>query len=371
MKLVEDEVAETSIDYPEIERVSGGKTVTSPKRAPVTRYKSKLANATLKIMSKLYMRDEAVEEVDEDRASDVIIAQDEKQDGGISPKRKTSVILPPIHVAPASPDRTQKVSNTSVRGFAGSDVISPSFRARRPSRPNLASVVRIERFKRNLRSRTGSFSSDVSVDEDTKTDLPEKPRFCATLSPEAQYAMMKGYEDLLLSQIKEKERGKQKMESEGSDVTDGLTPATVLPPLYRVKTPHHKVVSVHLNSLERRQQQLLLESQRVQQRLANASTTSLFGPPDTLTVTKFPALTSQSSASIAAEDPWHKIPKDKQLWLTYRFQCAMDILDKMREEKGLMVTSPRFRQKTINPVVNYNMWSQAWSREFKLELSRQ
>ena len=112
MKL-ETEAEQTSIDYPEIERVNDGRGVTSPTRVPLSRYKSKLANATLKIMSSLYSSEEAVKEVDEDCTSDVIAPTDTEH----LPAKKTSVVLPPIQVAVTSPtERARKVSTTSMKG---------------------------------------------------------------------------------------------------------------------------------------------------------------------------------------------------------------------------------------------------------------
>lgn len=61
-----------------------------------------------------------------------------------------------------------------------------------------------------------------------------------------------------------------------------------------------------------------------------------------------------------------KIPVKKQLTLSYRYQNAMDILDTMKDHKGLVVTSQRYRSQGINPIQHYNNWNGEWTKEFKI-----
>lgn len=66
--------------------------------------------------------------------------------------------------------------------------------------------VRLQRF-RQMASRWKAKSKEVDdiveVLQETEYEIviPEKPRFCATLSTEAQYAIFKGYEDALVHKI--------------------------------------------------------------------------------------------------------------------------------------------------------------------------
>jgi hypothetical protein len=59
---------------------------------------------------------------------------------------------------------------------------------------HLSSLVRLARFRKMMsRRENGSHHSEESeAEEEGEEELPTQPRFCATLSPEAQYAMMKG-----------------------------------------------------------------------------------------------------------------------------------------------------------------------------------
>ena len=293
----------------------------------------KFANITLKLISKLYGDNEKIEEsVDETpfNASNQKVKDTKEKDAKDSLKEIDGKAQKPKQRRPSQNSRS---SITSER------LILPPIR-RSSQHMKFASLVRLARYRKMMtRSRASSVTSDVSEEPEAiedKPELPRSPRFCATLSPEAQYAMLKGYEDILLDTLKD---GTKK---EPKDC------------LYRVKRPHHKVVSVHVNNLERRQAELLRELQKPssKRRLPVKKTE------------RDPFFPENDEDEI--ETP-KGIPKDKQIWLTHRFQCAMDILDKLREEKGQLVTSPRYKHRTIHPVSHYNSWSQDWSREFKLE----
>lgn len=76
------------------------------------------------------------------------------------------------------------------------------------SRNRLAGLghqARLEKF-RHIASRwknkaNGGSRIDTLPEVDYEVEMPEKPRFCATLSTEAQYAIFKGYEDVLVDKI--------------------------------------------------------------------------------------------------------------------------------------------------------------------------
>ena len=59
---------------------------------------------------------------------------------------------------------------------------------------HLSSLVRLARFRKMMsrRDNASHTSEESEIDDDAEDELPRHPRFCATLSPEAQYAMMKG-----------------------------------------------------------------------------------------------------------------------------------------------------------------------------------
>ncbi|CAD5120225.1 DgyrCDS8797 [Dimorphilus gyrociliatus] len=65
-------------------------------------------------------------------------------------------------------------------------------------------VVKLASMKHLNKVINGARPRDVLV-EDHTPKLPEKPRFSATLSPEAQYATLQCYEDALKEKIKKNE----------------------------------------------------------------------------------------------------------------------------------------------------------------------
>ena len=142
--------------------------------------------------------------------------------------------------------------------------------------------------------------------------------------------------------------------------------------LYRVRTPHQKVISLKvaeedttqarhrqhgasLYSGHARNQLFLPESSnqtaRKGARSAGGVTSSFDGRSRRI---------RNVSCATAAQN-------DKQIRMTCCFQKAMAILDTIRKSQGLLVTSPRERKLFRNPLKVYNRWSQVWSREFKFQ----
>ena len=342
---------ETRIDFPEIEQVSKNGDVRPFIGMKPGAAKSRFTNIALKLMSSLYVTDEAVQEENGEDAAAAAAVTSSKDE------LMNSLTVPLADKRKASISRSRGSLVESELGMPATFQSFAPTPLRRQQKSRFASLVRLTKYRKMVRSRAGSVCSDVSSEaaaEDEKIELPEKPRFCATLSPEAQYATMKGYEDLLLTKLKEQQ-------------AEAATQACQR--LYRVKTPHHKVVSVHLNHLEKKQEEILREFQ-AQRLTTKRHSNSWFDATDSRS--SLPPVHTPAAAGTDDDDgkSWGKVPKDKQLWLTHRFQCAMDILDKVREEQGMLVTSPRYKQRVTNPIANYNSWSHDWSREFKLEYSK-
>jgi hypothetical protein len=172
--------------------------------------------------------------------------------------------------------------------------------------------------------------SEAPPPEETKEpdiDLPAHPRFCATLSLEAQYAMMKGYEDLLLTNLKENYPER----------------AVFLPRTRTPTTTTKKIVDTDSDDSET-------------EKLAALNLGSLV-----------PVTNNEQVVAVTKHKPKDKGPKKKQLVITYRFQSAMDILDTIRDKNGHLVTSPRLKEKTLNPLDSYSSWKITWSKEFKFK----
>ena len=232
-----------------------------------------------------------------------------------------------------------------------------------------ASLVRLAKFRR-MTHAFGKGSSASSrrtsiADIEEEADTPEMPRFCATLSPEAQYSMMKGYEDVLLDRIK-------KARSEYNNL------------LYRVKTPHQTVLALHI-----------AEAAGVVEGAETRSQFTVSRPPSshdgndrtlsrTLTtlnqergIPRLPIKRDHTLPKIGGKkfEPTESqvkritVPKEKQRKLSIKFQRAMDILDALKTEQGVPITATTRTNKVTNPITYYNSWSQAWAREFQFEYS--
>ena len=333
----------TMIEYPEIETVTDEKDKTQkPKQGFGKRRFSKLA---AKVITKIYESPDGDEEAGKEGETD-------NTDNKESPPSSTN--QQNIKKGEASQKKSQLTAINKLP----------------KNRNSFASLVRLAKYKRMV---TKTPTPDKPAEQ--PVELPRKARFSATMSPEAQYAMLKGYEDLLLNTLKTAPKSEQPQEGH----------------FVRVKTPHHSVVSVHLNGLEQASNSTSTESfttdeeQQQQQSRNRLHVWDIKPAPYHGQMYKLVSKDDVSPANRRNEDtnkallprkslPGNNdklVPKDKQLLLTHRFQCAMDILDKVRESKGQVVTSPRRKQKTTtNPVDNYNSWSREWSREFKLEYTK-
>lgn len=176
-------------------------------------------------------------------------------------------------------------------------------------------------------------------------ELPKKPRFSSFMSPEAQFAMMKGYEDNVYG----------KMSSSQPEIK---------PFLRRNKTPEQPIDIKDVKRPAISRQQSLLDVRE-----------NPFSPLFSST----PRSTSESESSRRPHTA-HRIrsfsrsqslqtfvSKEKQLVLTYRLQSAMDMLDTLRSHDGENSLSPRIKSaKSVIKPVEFNQWTQAWSKEFQL-----
>ena len=142
--------------------------------------------------------------------------------------------------------------------------------------------------------------------------------------------------------------------------------------LYRVKTPHQKVISIkvaeddtaHDKRGDRRQFLSPSDAKHQlssQQRTPRQRTISASGMTPLLEGSRHRARKVSCAES--------EVRKDKEIRMTCCFQKAMAIVDTIRTSQGLMVTSPRERKLFRNPVKVYNRWSQVWSKEFQFQFA--
>ena len=288
--------------------------------------------------------------------------------------RSTAVIRPKARTPTRTCSDSEALATSSPSPERFSRSLSYQTRDVRRNYCSFASVVRLASFRyRHMRapSRLGSNSPSRSRNStprvkpedaiDEPTVLPVKPRFCATLSPEAQYAMLKGYEDIL----------REKLRSGHNEAEVGLL---------RAKTPLKEVVCLHLTEAE-------LPS--VDTAMSVSVETGMTSPTQratnrAATTSRSPEVERRIDTRVAAEQPSPRfarlvslpgpklhpiktIPKKKQLRLSYRFERAMYLIDGLKAAPRPMLTNSTPIASTLDPVEDYNTWSRSWVREFKLE----
>lgn len=354
----------TTLEFPEIEKTGGcdlaGDDVFLPLPEPRVRApgkaRSRFSAAAAKVLTQVVVsrQDGRAEHASVKSGADARIARK-------TPTRTYSdseaVLLP----SPArervcrSLSYQKREERRSVYSFA-SVVRLASFRYRH--------MVSLSRIGSTTPTRSGTSTPCCKPEDviDEPTELPVKPRFCATLSPEAQYAMLKGYEDILREKL-----------GKSQDVDAGLL---------RVRTPQKQVVCLHLTDAER-------PGDETAPLAASAMTSSTernqHNPPShdverrievNLAADPLPRRLARPGSGAAPKSPQTRaIPKKKQLRLSYRFERAMDLIDGLKAAPRSPETSSRRKARpgeTVlyhDPVVNYNKWSRSWVREFKLEYS--
>ncbi|CAD5120224.1 DgyrCDS8796 [Dimorphilus gyrociliatus] len=171
-------------------------------------------------------------------------------------------------------------------------------------------------------------NSKEEIQEDEPKKLPSRSRFVSKLSPEAQYSMLKGYEDVIV-----KDLGK-------------LYPEHLIAfNEQRAVTPANKKCS--LSEIGEK------VNEGGANELKDQSTPKTLKTKKRLNKVHLPLL--QNTSVI------------KQKRLTYRFETAQDIIDALKSKKGLIVTSPRYKTQQKNPVKDFGTWSYNWTREFVLK----
>lgn len=216
--------------------------------------------------------------------------------------------------------------------------------------------------------------------------MPHTPRFASTLSAEAQYAMMKGYEDVVYSNICNQYPEYRPMLRRNRTPHSGIT---VSPP--KRKDAHHRLletctVSGKLEDVVDGKS----DDASVSQMESEPPTTSTPTPEDKSdqtprdTLTTSPVPRSLSNISHSPREKENTSPcmrsaskhkhvkrhvdrpdKEQQLVMTYRYQRAMDILDNIRMHQGWHALSPRMKaEHRIEPLKEYNSWSYVWNHEF-------
>ena len=234
------------------------------------------------------------------------------------------------------------------------------------------------RLKRKPTTKVVDDDKDKDMSLEIK-ELPKQPRFASTLSAEAQYAIMKGYEDVVHNYlcknypeyrdllrrsrtppngvtVKPGEENKHHTkEHAGEDDVDGNMDE--IKDDIITSTPLPGALSSHLS----------LPSEH---HIRPFPTSPLpYSRQDTGLHRSLSRMPTPGSRSLTH---YRNLPniapsKDRQLVMTYRYQCAMDILDNIRQEMGLQPLSPRVKTPKSTAVKEFNSWSYVLNKEFEVK----
>ena len=156
--------------------------------------------------------------------------------------------------------------------------------------------------------------------------LPITPRFSATLSPEAQFAMLKGYEDKLICDLKTAYPEKETA-------------------MVRVRTPP----------------------------LGKTICLSSPCPSKNRPISTTRSRSSSRAPGSSKHTTNNKSREQKELEylskrkVTGQVETAVDILDHLRSGSGHHVISPRVRVgRQLEPISTYNAWTHQWAQQFKI-----
>ena len=255
-----------------------------------------------------------------------------------STKKRTSVSQPTTNSRRSSSQNATVFSNRqSFRDIVLKATEHKPFLERLDSRSRnrlvgLGHQARLDKF-RNIASRwknkvkASGGGIDTLPEVDYEEEMPDKPRFCATLSTEAQYAIFKGYEDVLVDKI-----------------SSSLTPSKNAVHIRRIPSAAPKTSkSSSLPILETRPNIVLISS-----------------------------LSSKDDKSDIVEDVTSARLKRfrDQRYMSTHFKQAMNILDELKrhssEEMSTIVKAENNIGTTQNNICRqYHAWSQRWAKHFQ------
>ncbi|XP_060564066.1 uncharacterized protein LOC132723377 [Ruditapes philippinarum] len=238
--------------------------------------------------------------------------------------------------------------------------------------------------RHNVKDDTEEHDKEYEIEE-----LPKEPRFASTLSAEAQYAMMKGYEDVVYSNLCRHYPEYRPMLRRNQTPHTGII----------VKSMRQKFGDKYVFDATKTSEGIVKVNGSVDSKAVDsvdsrdtdgpvsASTPKsddILSPRQTMNTSSDPEL-KENNESQRTTKKVSSFPKGarnsmvdgmktaeeekdtkKKLVMTYRYQRAMDILDSLREHQGVHALSPRKRDdRRIEPLKDYNSWSHVWTREFE------
>ena len=204
------------------------------------------------------------------------------------------------------------------------------------SRNRLAGLghhARLQKF-RHIASRWKNKTNigiETLPEVDYEVEMPEKPRFCATLSTEAQYATLKGYEDVLVDKI-------------SSSLTSNANTVRIKRIPSAAPKPKSNSSKSSLPIIENQPNIVLLSSEESKE-------------------------VGSSDGGESATSARLKSFRD-QRYMSTHFKQAMNILDELKRcdsQEHAAATVQRDGNITVqnNIYRQYHAWSQRWAKQFE------
>lgn len=219
----------------------------------------------------------------------------------------------------------------------------------------------------NLLRVRKAFATSKKDEDDIITSnkhLPKEPRFSSSLSPAAQFAMMKGYEDAVYENLCKHYPASKLFLKRSKTPPRGYIDIGNVGKLLQTTIPEDgqndlgsenalKKLDIAMESRWERKERLTRMKSETH---ANASKDLLNRRANFQRTKSMPLVVIPS------------VPREKRLILSHRLQSAMDILDTVRGNVGQNSISPRIHSypRQIQPVSDFNQWSSIWSNEFKI-----
>lgn len=204
------------------------------------------------------------------------------------------------------------------------------------SRNRLAGLghqARLQKFRHIASRWKNKAKSGIETlpEVDYEVEMPEKPRFCATLSTEAQYAIFKGYEDVLVDKI-------------SSSLTSNANTVHIKRIPSAAPKPKSNSSKSSLPIIENQPNIVLISSEKSKEEESND------------------VRENATSARL-------KRFRD-QRYMSTHFKQAMNILDELKRHDSKEHTAAEITREGNITVQNniyrqYHAWSQRWAKQFE------
>lgn len=255
----------------------------------------------------------------------------------------------------------------------------------------VANIIRVKNVMTRFREQAKPQMDTISDEVFEIKEMPKEPRFASTLSPEAQYATMKGYEDVVYQNLcqlyPENLLKMRRNKTPLPGVMISISNENSTPEAQNMKyidmskkgpqgTSVTKFESLELSSSTATpnvQPIKLLSPRNADENLQSSAQLSPRITDDNVQRSKvlFPRKTDENSLTQPENAQAKNLDlltpsKEKQLVLTYRYQRAMDLLDVLRRSQGSYTLSPRKSlDEKVEPLQEYNNWAYVWTHHFE------